>query len=125
MFPAQEVHAAAPFGLADALGLGHGAQALGLGGDRAGRLIGVVARVQPDLVAALVDAAHQRADGGVLGLVVGVELGRGAPADEVERTGQPMALGHVHDPVEGVGRIGGMQAGPEEVVRYVFQDFLF
>jgi len=45
---------------------------------------GVIAGMQADLMAALVDTAHQVADGGMLRFVLGIETGVGAAADEVE-----------------------------------------
>ena len=107
--PAQKMHAAAPLGLLDAFFLANALQALAFAGDALGMGAGVVAGMQADLMAALVDAAHKVADGGMLRLVLGIEAGVGAAADEVERAADACRLASVHQPVEGVEGVARMQ----------------
>ena len=94
--PAQVVHAATPLGLLDAFFLANALQALAFAGDALGMGAGVVAGMQADLMAALVDATHQVADGRMLRLVLGVETGIGAAADEVEGAADAGGLAGVH-----------------------------
>jgi len=94
--PAQVMHAATPLGLLDAFFLADALQALAFAGDALRMGAGAVAGMQPDLMAALVDAAHQVADGGMLRLVLGVETGVGAAADEVEGAVDAGGLAGVH-----------------------------
>ncbi|MNT48855.1 hypothetical protein D3C72_1856590 [compost metagenome] len=68
--------------------------------------------MQADFVAAGMDALHQSTYGGMLGLVVGILAGVGTATDEVESADQSMALGNIHDPVEGIDPIRRMQRGP-------------
>jgi len=59
-------------------------------------------------MAALVDAALQVADGGMLWLVLGIEAGVGAAADKIEGAADAGGLAGVHQPVEGVEGVAWM-----------------
>ena len=82
--PTQEMHPATPLGLHYAFCLANALQALTFTGDTLRMRAGVVGGMQANLMAALVDATHQVADGGMLRLVMGVEPGIGAATDEVK-----------------------------------------
>ena len=107
--PAQKMHAATPVGLFNAFFLANALQALAFADDALGMGASVVAGMQANLMAALVDAAHQVADGGMLRLVLGVEAGVGAAADEVEGAVDTCRLAGIHQPVEGIERIARVQ----------------
>jgi len=107
--PAQVVHATAPLGLLDAFFLADALQALAFSGDALGMGAGVVAGMQADLMAALVDTAHQVADCRMLRLVLSVETGVGAAADEVEGATDAGGLAGVHQPVEGIEGVARVQ----------------
>ena len=98
--------------LRDALAGTDTAQPSGFGGQQLGLPECPVARMQAHFVAALVDASHQPADRRLFGLVRRIHRRHGAAADEIERARQCMAFGQVHQPVEGVGRVGAAQPAP-------------
>src|SRR4051812_49479751 len=65
----------------------------------------VEAGVQAELVAALMDAAHERADPRLLERVEAVQRRGVLGRQEIERPAEPVPLTHVHEEVERVVRI--------------------
>ena len=72
-------------------------------------MAGVTAGVLADLMAALMDAPHQGADGGMLGFVLRIQPWIGAATDEIEGAAGASGVALIHQPLEGVERIGGME----------------
>jgi hypothetical protein len=60
-------------------------------------------------MAALMDAPHQGADGGMLRFVLGIELRVGAATDVIEGAADAGGVALIHQPLKGVERIGGME----------------
>ncbi len=72
-------------------------------------MAGVVAGLEADIMATLMDPTQRGADGGMLRFVLGIKLRVGAPADKIESALDAGGIALIHEPLECVEGIGGME----------------
>jgi hypothetical protein len=103
------MHTATPVGLLNPFFCADALQTLTFANNDLWMTAGVIAGMQPDFMATLVNTAHKIADSGMLWFVLGVDVGSGPTTDKVKSAAHTRCFARIHQPVESVEGVAMVQ----------------